>query len=314
MALSFKKLPSQIHGCHKCERLRNYCQEVARTKRKAYLKDDYWGKPVAGFGDAKARVWIVGLAPAAHGANRTGRIFTGDRSGEWLYRALHKAGFANQAMSTHIEDGLQLRDAYISCIVRCAPPDNKPLPEEKENCLPFLREELGALHAQLRVVVLLGAYAYEAFWKVLGEAYKGLPPRPKFGHGVEVPLPEIGLTLLLSYHPSQQNTFTGKLTERMFDEVFNRAKVLLEPQNRGMQAISEAIQCLAQKDSQDEIGREEIMAYSLLTALVEHWPAQQSPEIATLLHEWRKITELEHSRFIKQRRIALAMLARELRP
>jgi uracil-DNA glycosylase family 4 len=185
---------------------------------------------VPGFGDPRARLLIVGLAPAAHGANRTGRMFTGDRSGDWLYRALHRAGFANQAESTDRDDGLELRDAYITAGVRCAPPANKPTPAERDACRPFLETELDLL-AGMRCVVPLGKFAYDQTMRVLADRGYAVPrPRPPFGHGAEVPLPGPGdsaLTVVASFHPSQQNTFTGKLTEPMLDAVFARALELV---------------------------------------------------------------------------------------
>jgi uracil-DNA glycosylase family 4 len=199
-------------------------EEVARVKRAAFATDTYWGRPVPGFGDPAARIVIVGLAPAAHGANRTGRMFTGDRSGDFLYAALHRAGLANQPTSTSRDDGLVLRGAYITAPVRCAPPANKPTPAERDACRPFLERELDLL-ADVRVAVVLGAFGYQAM-----AAHLGVRPRPRFGHGVEVPAPPAGggagITILCSYHVSQQNTFTGKLTEAMLDEVLERAKVL----------------------------------------------------------------------------------------
>ena len=192
---------------------------MAVEKRASYRDEEYWGRPVPGFGDPAARVLVLGLAPAAHGANRTGRMFTGDRSGDWLFRAMHRAGLANQSESLHREDGLELRGAWVASAVRCAPPDNKPLPAERDNCRPFLQRELSLL-TQLRVVVCLGAFAHEAAC-----AEFGLRPRPKFGHLAESVAPN-GLTLLCSFHPSQQNTFTGRLTEPMLDAVFSRAVVL----------------------------------------------------------------------------------------
>lgn len=196
-------------------------EEVAETKRAAYADWDYWGRPVPGFGDPGAGVVVVGLAPAAHGANRTGRVFTGDRSGDWLYRAMHRAGLANQPTSVSADDGLTLRGAWVSAAVRCAPPANKPLPEERDRCLPFLERELAAL-TRWRVLVCLGGFALDAVWPLVGEGRK-----PKFGHLVEAPLPG-GRTLVCSFHPSQQNTFTGRLTEPMLDAVFARAVVLAE--------------------------------------------------------------------------------------
>ncbi|MGZ6333839.1 MAG: uracil-DNA glycosylase [Bdellovibrionota bacterium] len=205
--------------CEACSRLRKYCTRVAREKRRAYLTEDYWGRPITGFGDPAARLVLIGLAPAAHGANRTGRIFTGDRSGDWLYRALFKAGFANQAESVRAEDGLKLRDAYVTCVVKCAPPDNKPTPAEISRCSGFLRGELAALPSA-HVYVALGGIALSAAWPFLAPAGAR---RPKFGHGVSAPLAD-GRVLLCSYHPSQQNTFTGRLTEPMFDSIFAEAR------------------------------------------------------------------------------------------
>jgi uracil-DNA glycosylase len=213
-------LAREISGCAACPRLRKYCQNVAQVKRRAYLEDTYWGRPISGFGDPRARLWIVGLAPAAHGANRTGRIFTGDRSGDWLYRALHRAGFANQPTSRHKDDGLELRGAYISCVVRCAPPDNKPLPAELKRCTPYLHRE-NELLREARVLLALGGIALQGIWEIFGQGR----PRPKFAHGARAELPD-GRALLMSYHPSQQNTFTGRLTEPMFDAVFAEARKL----------------------------------------------------------------------------------------
>jgi len=188
-------------------------------RRAAFADQVYWGRPVPGFGDPDARVAVVGLAPAAHGGNRTGRVFTGDRSGDWLFSALWRAGMANQPRSVGIDDGLELSGAYVLAAVRCAPPQNKPTPAERDECRPFLHRELGLL-VRLRVVVALGQFAYQVLAQELG-----LRPRPRFGHGVEAVVPD-GPTVICSYHPSQQNTFTGKLTEPMFDAVFDRAGVL----------------------------------------------------------------------------------------
>lgn len=189
---------------------------MAAEKRAAYRDWDYWGRGVPGFGDPAARVLVLGLAPAAHGANRTGRVFTGDRSGDWLYRSMYRAGLANQPTSVSADDGLELVGAWVTAAVKCAPPANKPLPSERDACRPFLRREL-ALLSEVRVIVCLGAFGYE----VACSEFE-VRPRPRFGHGVEVPLPD-GATLLCSFHPSQQNTFTGRLTEPMLDGVFTRA-------------------------------------------------------------------------------------------
>lgn len=184
------------------------------------MSESYWGKPVPGFGDPKARLMVVGLAPAAHGANRTGRMFTGDRSGDWLYRALHKSGFANQPTSTHAEDGLALKDCWVTSVVKCAPPDNKPAPKEIEACSMHLQAELDAL-THVKVFVALGQIALQGLWPhILAQAPN--KARPKFAHGRLLPLAD-GRSLILSYHPSQQNTFTGRLTETMLDSVFNQA-------------------------------------------------------------------------------------------
>ena len=216
---SLDRVTAEIVDCVACPRLVAWREEVARTKRASYADDDYWGRPVPGFGDPHARLLVVGLAPAAHGGNRTGRVFTGDRSGDWLYAALHRAGYANQPTSVWRDDGLVLTGCYVAAAVRCAPPANKPTPDERDRCLPYLEREW-ALLAELQVVVALGSFAYQV---VAGMA--GLRSRPRFGHGVEATLPD-GRTLVCSYHPSQQNTFTGKLTEPMLDAVFARAREL----------------------------------------------------------------------------------------
>lgn len=221
MTDSLTRVTAEIVECRLCPRLVEWREAVGREKRAAYRDWEYWARPVPGFGDPLARLMVVGLAPAAHGGNRTGRVFTGDRSGNWLYRALHRAGFANQPTSEHREDGLQLHDAYVTASVRCAPPDNKPTPEERRTCAPYLERELSLL-TSARVVVALGGVAMEAV-----ATLEGMRPRPKFGHGVEVAMPS-GRILLGSYHPSQQNTFTGRLTEPMFDAVFARARALLD--------------------------------------------------------------------------------------
>jgi uracil-DNA glycosylase family 4 len=198
-------------------------EKIADEKRAAFRDEQYWGRPVPGFGDPHATLLIVGLAPAAHGGNRTGRVFTGDRSGDWLYGALYRAGYANQPTSMSLDDGLELKDAYVAAAVRCAPPDNKPTTEERDACLPYLRRELRLL-SDVQVVVVLGQFAYDVMVRELG-----IRPKPKFGHGVVVPVPDSALTIVCSFHPSQQNTFTGKLTEEMFDAVFQRTRALTSP-------------------------------------------------------------------------------------
>jgi len=217
---------AEVVICRRCPRLVAWREEMALKKRAAYSHEDYWGRPVPGFGDPGARLLVVGLAPGAHGANRTGRMFTGDRSGDWLYGALHRAGLANRPQSASRGDGLALTDSYITAAVRCAPPANKPTPVERENCRPFLEAELEAM-PQLRVMVALGKFAFDQLWRILQRIGEPLPsPRPRFGHGLEVEV-RPGLSLLASFHPSQQNTFTGRLTEEMFDRVWVRAKDLI---------------------------------------------------------------------------------------
>ena len=220
-------LEKDLIDCRRCPRLVAWREEVSEEKRAAYRDWDYWAKPVPGFGDPRAQLLIVGLAPAAHGANRTGRMFTGDRSGDWLYRALHRAGFGNQPESISRTDGLEVNEAFVTSIVRCAPPDNKPLPTEKEACRSWLEAELDLL-TQIEVAIVLGGMAYTQVLRVLRDRRVPIPsPRPRFAHGLEVDLRPTGPLLIASYHPSQQNTFTGRLTEEMFDNVFTRAKALM---------------------------------------------------------------------------------------
>jgi uracil-DNA glycosylase family 4 len=219
-------LQHEIVGCRACPRLVAWREEVAVMKRASFRDEEYWGRPLPGFGDPAASVVVIGLAPAAHGANRTGRMFTGDRSGDWLYAALHRAGYANQETSTARDDGLALDGAWITAAVRCAPPGNKPTPEERDRCRPYLERELGLLdHA--RVLVTLGGFAFGACWPALRARGIETPrPKPKFAHGVEV---TAGPYVVLGcYHPSQQNTFTGRLTEPMLDAVLRRARELSE--------------------------------------------------------------------------------------
>ncbi|MDZ7268917.1 MAG: uracil-DNA glycosylase [candidate division KSB1 bacterium] len=221
------QLQQEIITCRRCPRLVAWRERLAREKTKRFADEEYWGKPVPSFGDWRACLLIIGLAPAAHGGNRTGRTFTGDRSGDWLYRALYKAGFANQPVSLHRHDGLKLKDCLITAPCRCAPPANKPTPEELANCRPFILTE-AALLKQIKVVIALGRIAFNTALSVFGEVY-GMThsPRPKFAHRAEVKLTD-KITLLASFHPSQQNTFTGRLTEAMFDAVFRRARQLLD--------------------------------------------------------------------------------------
>ncbi len=210
----------EVTSCRACPRLVEWREQVAREKRASFRDDDYWGRPVPGFGDPAARIVVLGLAPAAHGANRTGRMFTGDRSGEWLFRAMHRAGLANQAAAVSADDGLALTDAWVTSAVKCAPPGNQPTTAERDECASLLTRELEAL-ARMRVVICLGGFGYQAATR-----FFGVRPRPKFGHGVEVPTEfngTVGPTRLCSFHVSQQNTFTGRLTEDMLDAVFARA-------------------------------------------------------------------------------------------
>jgi uracil-DNA glycosylase family 4 len=226
-AASLSVLDAGIADCFACPRLVAWREEVALVKRAAFRDWDYWGRPIPGWGPSDAEIGILGLAPAAHGGNRTGRIFTGDRSGDVLFAALYRAGLANQPTSVSKDDGLELRNTRIFAAVRCAPPDNKPLPEERDNCAPWLHREVTLIRPTLRVVVALGAFAWQAWWPTVTAVYGLKPPvpRPKFGHGAQVSLPDAP-TLLGSFHVSQQNTFTGRLTPPMLDDVFGRAKEL----------------------------------------------------------------------------------------
>ncbi len=219
-----RDLAAEIHNCRLCPRLVEWREERAADPPPRYRGENYWGRPLDGFGDPDARVAIVGLAPAAHGANRTGRIFTGDRSGDWLYAALHRAGFANQPTSTHRGDGLQLQGVYVTAVVRCAPPANRPTPNERDRCLPYLEREL-ALLKDCQTIVALGGFAWDGALRALKALGNKVPrPKPRFGHGAEAVVSD--WTLLGCYHPSQQNTFTGRLTEPMLDAIFARARAL----------------------------------------------------------------------------------------
>jgi uracil-DNA glycosylase family 4 len=233
-----RALERDVTHCVRCPRLVAWREQVAREKRRAFADEEYWGRPVPGWGDPGARLLVMGLAPAAHGANRTGRMFTGDESGRWLYRALWRAGFASQAEAVRKGDGLELQDCFVSAAVRCAPPDNRPTPADRENCRPWLEAEIDRL-PRLAVVVALGGFAFDhalRIWRGRGHAVP--VPKPRFGHGVEVPLGRGtgaaagagtagGPVLVASYHPSQQNTFTGVLTEAAFDALFARVRELL---------------------------------------------------------------------------------------
>lgn len=226
MKRSFHSLEQEIVSCRKCLRLVDWREEVAQKKTKRFRDHEYWGKPVPGFGDPDAEILLVGLAPAAHGANRTGRMFTGDESGNWLYRSLQKAGFANQSTSTTRGDGLILTNCYITATCRCAPPQNKPLPEEIRNCRPYILREIQLLK-NLKVIIGLGRIGFDAAFDCVKElGWTTLKPKPKFSHGGIINL-GTQYTLIGSYHPSQQNTFTGTLTQPMFDSIFRKAKKII---------------------------------------------------------------------------------------
>ncbi|HEY8809281.1 MAG TPA: uracil-DNA glycosylase [Solirubrobacterales bacterium] len=219
-----EQLAVEIHECRRCPRLVEWREASAATPPRRFQGEGYWARPVAGFGDPDARLALVGLAPAAHGANRTGRMFTGDRSGDWLYAALHRAGYANQPTSTGREDGLRLLDAYVTAVVRCAPPANRPTPVERDNCLPYLTRELELL-GNCRTIVTLGGFAWDGALRAVRDLGHPAPrPKPRFGHGAEANVGD--WKLIGCYHPSQQNTFTGRLTESMLDEILTRAREL----------------------------------------------------------------------------------------
>ena len=221
--MNLDEIKSQIVECRRCQRLVAWRAEAARNPPAQFAGEHYWARPVPGFGDAAAKVLVVGLAPAAHGGNRTGRVFTGDRSGDFLFAALHRAGYANQPTSTAADDGLRLTDLYVAAVNRCAPPANRPTPAERDNCLPYLAAEIAAL-ARLKVLVCLGAFAWDGALRALAANGEQARPRPTFGHAAEA---RVGhYALLGSFHPSQQNTFTGRLTSAMLDQVFARAKIL----------------------------------------------------------------------------------------
>jgi uracil-DNA glycosylase len=224
MADSLAKLAREVHSCRRCKRLVEWREAVAADPPRRHRGESYWARPVSGFGDPEAGIVVVGLAPAANGGNRTGRVFTGDRSGDWLYSALHRTGLANQPTSVRADDGLRLTGAYVTAVVRCPPPANRPTPGERDNCLPYLVRELRLLE-RARVLVALGSFAWDGALRALSELGIERPrPKPRFGHGAEA---EVGVYRLLGcFHPSQQNTFTGRLTGEMLDEVFARAKAL----------------------------------------------------------------------------------------
>lgn len=233
--VDWEQLNRDIVQCTRCPRLRDHCLSVAQTRRRAYVDQVYSGRPITGFGDRNARIWIVGLAPGAHGANRTGRVFTGDRSGDFLYAALHRAGYANQPTSTAIDDGLKLKDVFISAAARCAPPGNKPLPTELAACAPFLEAEWTLLRKK-RVILALGRIAWDAALRLARSNDQFADARVEFGHGAQIVGKQIAM--IGSYHVSQQNTFTGRLTEGMFDAILDRAQSFsIGDQERGTRSI-----------------------------------------------------------------------------
>ncbi|CAN5617175.1 uracil-DNA glycosylase family protein [soil metagenome] len=226
VVMTLRILKQEVEACRACERLVRWRETVGAEKRRAFMDWDYWARPVSGFGDSAARLLILGLAPAAHGANRTGRVFTGDRSGDWLFAALYRAGFANQPTSSSVDDGLVLTDAYVTAAVKCAPPENKPTVDERDNCQGYLLREMQAL-SNLRAILCLGRFGWDQAIRALRATGRAIPsPTPRFGHGA---LAEIGdITIIGSYHPSQQNTFTGRLTEPMLDHALSIARRALE--------------------------------------------------------------------------------------
>src|SRR5690349_1395874 len=227
-SIKLAALSDEVSSCRLCPRLVAWREQVARERRAAFAAEEYWGRPIPGFGDPGARVLVFGLAPAAHGGNRTGRFFTGDRSGDWLFAALHRAGFANQPTSTHRNDGLRLTNCYVTACVRCAPPGNRPTDGERDNCLAYLAEELRLLN-RVRVILCLGTFAWDGVIRVLRSQGYFPTRKPPFGHGAEAPAEPY--TLLGSYHPSQQNTFTGRLTRPMLNGVLRRARALAGPRS-----------------------------------------------------------------------------------
>jgi uracil-DNA glycosylase len=224
-ALDLERIAAEVVDCRACPRLVEWRERVARVKTARFTDQTYWGRPVPGFGDPAARILAVGLAPAAHGGNRTGRIFTGDSSGDFLFASMHRTGLASQPTSVSRDDGLRLSDAYVAAVDRCAPPANRPTPRERDTCLPYLEREIAALE-RLRVIVALGAFAWDGALRALAALGHRTRPRPRFGHAAEVPIGPF--VLVGSYHPSQQNTFTGTLTPKMLDDVFERAVALAE--------------------------------------------------------------------------------------
>ncbi|MEX2276148.1 MAG: uracil-DNA glycosylase [Actinomycetota bacterium] len=229
MNAALGRIAAEVTECRACPRLVDWREKVARDKTARFADETYWARPVPGFGDPLARILVLGLAPAAHGGNRTGRIFTGDRSGDFLYGSLHRVGLANQPISVARDDGLSLRDCYVTAVVRCAPPANKPTPQERDRCLPFLQRELDAL-PRARVIVTLGAFGWDGALRALAARGAAMRPKPRFAHAAEVSVGTI--TMIGCFHPSQQNTFTGRLTEPMIDAIFRRARSVVDALDR----------------------------------------------------------------------------------